>query len=263
MRNVREADFDPIARAVVAVGTDYPSDHQLGWHSHRRAQLLYGATGLMQVDTEQGSWTVPPHRAVWIPAGTPHAVRMLGVSTRSAYIEPSACIGMPEHCQVLHVSALMRELLMRAVDMPPHYEEAGRDGLAMALLLAELRALPALPLHLPLPRDPATLRARCRDFLARPAQSESAERWARDLNVSPRTLTRLFQRETGMSFLAWRQRACVLSALPRLAAGDSVMAIAIDLGYDSPGAFATVFKRLLGESPSRYGRASGSSPARP
>lgn len=257
MRNATESEFDPIPRPAVVVGTDYPPDHQLDWHRHRRAQLLYGLTGLMQVDTEHGSWTVPPQRAVWIPAGTWHAVRMMAVSTCSLYIEPQACAAMPGDCQVLAVSPLMRELLLRAVDAPPCYEAAGHDGLLMAMVLAELAVLPALPLHLPLPRQPAALRARCRDFLVRPSQSASAERWARELNVSTRTLARLFQRETGMSFMDWRQRACVLAALPRLAAGVPVTVIALDLGYGSAGAFSTAFRRVLGAPPSRYGRGAG------
>jgi AraC-like DNA-binding protein len=43
-----------------------------------------------------------------------------------------------------------------------------------------------------------------------------------------------------------------LIALPRLAAGEAVTSIAVDLGYDSPAAFATMFKRRLGISPSHY-----------
>jgi AraC-like DNA-binding protein len=38
--------------------------------------------------------------------------------------------------------------------------------------------------------------------------------------MSRRTFTRLFRHETGMSFSEWRQQACIIIALPRLAAGD-------------------------------------------
>ena len=34
--------------------------------------------------------------------------------------------------------------------------------------------------------------------------------------------------------------------------GGQVTAIALDLGYESPAAFATMFKRLLGVAPSKY-----------
>jgi AraC-like DNA-binding protein len=40
--------------------------------------------------------------------------------------------------------------------------------------------------------------------------------------------------------------------MPRLAADEAVTTVALDLGYDSPAAFATMFKRLLGVPPSQY-----------
>lgn len=58
MRNVRIDDIDHVTRAVIAIGTDYPPGHLLPMHSHRRAQLLYGATGVMHVFTQQGNWVV-------------------------------------------------------------------------------------------------------------------------------------------------------------------------------------------------------------
>jgi len=58
-------------------------------HRHLRAQLLYAARGIMTVVTEAGTWTVPPHQAVWIPPEVGHEVRMpCEVSMRSLYIAP-------------------------------------------------------------------------------------------------------------------------------------------------------------------------------
>jgi AraC-like DNA-binding protein len=70
--------------------------------------------------------------------------------------------------------------------------------------------------------------------------------------MSRRTFTRLFRRETGLSFVAWRQQACILAALPRLAQGEAITTIALDLGYDNPAAFSAMFKRILGSTPSLY-----------
>ncbi len=90
MLNIPLADVDHVARPVVAIGTDYSPGTLLDFHTHRRAQFLYGMTGLMEVDTDEGTWVVPPYSAVWLPAGKRHRVRMNGVSTRSLYIEPVA-----------------------------------------------------------------------------------------------------------------------------------------------------------------------------
>ena len=251
MRNVSVDSVDHLPRDILAIGTDYPDGTLLPWHSHRRAQLLYGAVGVMQVSTEEGAFVVPRQRAVWIPAGRPHQVRMLGVSTRSLYIEPAAAPRAGSTSEVLEVSPLLRQLLLAAVEVPPEYALDGRDGALANLLLHEVARAPTLPLHIPLPSDP-TLAKRCLAFLQQPDIHEAPEAWAKDLHVSPRTFSRWFRAQTGMAFLPWRQRACVVLALSRLADGEAVTAIALDLGYDSPGAFSTMFKRVLGESPSAY-----------
>ncbi len=252
MRNVHADDHDDTPRAVVAIGNDYPSAFELARHQHRRAQLLYAAAGVVTVDTDQGAWVAPPERAVWIPAGVPHAVKMVGaVSTRSLMIEPGACAERSDRCEVLAVSPLMRSLLIAAPDLPAEYDLDGRDGLVMALLVAEVDRAPVIPLAVPFPHDPALAR-KCHAFLAAPDADATIDDWSAALNLNRRAFTRLFRRETGMSFVAWRQQACLLAALPRLAAGEAVTMIALDLGYDSPAAFSTMFKRLLGIPPSRY-----------
>jgi AraC-like DNA-binding protein len=197
---------------------------------------------------------MPPAQAMWIPAGIVHGVEMMGpVSLRSAYFSTAAIEGLPAACQVLGMTPLMRELLLLSVDVPTEYEPDSRDGLIMALLLKELRVLPALPLSLMLPRD-ARLARLCRRFIERPSLSETIDDWARQRGLSRRSFTRLFRAQTGLSFGAWRQQACLFAALPRLAAGESVTAVAVDLGYDSPAAFTGMFKRALGVAPSRYFR---------
>jgi AraC-like DNA-binding protein len=57
-----------------------------------------------------------------------------------------------------------------------------------------------------------------------------------------------------MTFGQWRQQARLLHALERLALGDKVVDVALSLGYDSPSAFATMFKRQFGETPSAFFR---------
>ncbi|AXQ27826.1 AraC family transcriptional regulator [Solimonas sp. K1W22B-7] len=250
--------YDRVASAVVAIGNDYLAGHVVEPHSHGRSQLLYGATGVMTVVTEHGAWVVPPEQAVWLPAGEVHSVHMtMGpVQTRSAFVRPDAIPGLPDRCQVLGMSALMRELLLQAVDVPLEYDPASRDGLLMALLQQEMTRLPVLPLSLPFPRD-RRLARRCRRLLDQPTPHDGIDQWAKGLGMSRRAFTRLFREQTGMSFAAWRQQACLFAALPRLAAGEAVTTVALDLGYDSPAAFTSMFRRALGAPPSRYFSAGG------
>lgn len=252
MRNRHIDDLDSVQRPVIAIGTDYPRGYLLPMHQHRRAQLLYGATGVMQVFTRQGNWIVPPQHAVWLPPQMAHEVRMVGVTTRSLYIEPAALlVDPPQDCQVVSVTPLMRQLLMAAVDMPLDYDEQGRDGALVSLLLHELANLPPLPLHIPLPAD-RRLSELCQQFLQHPDAHDSPQAWASRLYMSIRSFSRLFRAQTGMSFSQWRQRACVVLALAQLAEGSSVTQVALELGYESSAAFATMFRRVLGQTPSCY-----------
>ncbi|CAI1031459.1 AraC family transcriptional regulator [Serratia quinivorans] len=252
MRNLRIDDLDQVPRPVIAIGNDYPAGYLLPMHSHRRAQLLYGATGVMHVFTRQGNWLVPPQRAVWLPPQMPHEVRMVGVTTRSLYIEPTAlAAAQPQVCQVVSVTPLLRQLLMAAVDMPLEYQQQGRDGALVSLLLHEIAHLQSLPLHIPLPAD-RRLEELCQGFLQQPDAHDSPQAWAKRLYMSIRSFSRFFRDQTGMSFSQWRQRACVVLALARLAEGNSVTQVALEMGYESSAAFATMFRRVLGQAPSCY-----------
>ncbi|WP_342595144.1 helix-turn-helix transcriptional regulator [Salinicola lusitanus] len=254
MLNIPLADVDHVARPVVAIGTDYSPGALLDFHTHRRAQFLYGMTGLMEVDTDEGTWVVPPYSGVWLPAGKRHRVRMNGVSTRSLYIEPVAAPRSSSSCEVLVVTPLLHHLLLASASMPALYDESGRDGALAQLLLYELQRAPALPLFAPLPRDPHLARL-CRDFLGQPHIHSLPEDWARQLHCSQRTFNRLFRQQTGLSFAIWRQQACLMAAVPRLLAGSSVTRTALELGYDSPGAFSSMFRKVLGQSPTAFVRA--------
>ncbi len=257
VRNARIDAFDHVPRPIIAIGNDYPIGHVVQPHRHRRSQLLYGASGAVIFATERGAWVMPPQGGMWIPAGVTHEVRMLGAfSARSLYLEPEAAEGMPDQCQVVAISPFMRSLLAEAVDLPADYDLDGRGGALMALVLHEIKRLPALPLSLPFPTHPA-LAENCRAFLEKPSRHGTIDAWSEALGVSRRTFTRLFKRETGLSFAMWRQQACLIAALPRLAAGEKVTAVALDLGYDNPAAFTTMFKRVLGASPRRYLRENG------
>jgi AraC-like DNA-binding protein len=242
-------------RPVIPLRNDYADGLVIPPHAHRRHQLLYGGAGVVSVGTPQGRWVMPPQRGLWIPAGVVHEVRMLGrVTMQSLYLEPGSVDGMPSHCQVLGIPPFMRALIAEAVELPADYALQDRALALMALIQHELPRLPALPLALPLPAGGGPLDERCQAFLRRPDAHAAIDDWAAALGQSRRSFTRHFREATGLSFLAWRQQACLVAALPRLAAGESVTAVALALGYDNPAAFTTMFKRALGVPPRSYFR---------
>jgi len=175
------------------------------------------------------------------------------VTMLNTYIRPDAAqrVGLPRHCQVFGVSPLVRQLLEKAVEVPARYARKGRDACLMGLLLHEIADMPALSLNAPMPDEPRLAQA-CSRFLASPSLEIGIDDMAERAGMSRRTFTRQFRLHTGISFIEWRQQACLLAAVVRMGNGESVTRVAMELGYSSPSAFSTVFKGALGETPGRY-----------
>lgn len=242
---------------LVAVTSQYPNGYRIPIHQHSRAQLMYAPRGVITVDSAAGRWMVPPEHAMWIPAGIDHAIEIIGtVQMYLVYVKPDVIPGLPSSLRVVGLTELVRSLILEAVTLAPHPAPLSRDSLLMELLLQEIPRLPERPLSLRLPADPE-LAALCQQFLESPSPHATIDNWADTLALSRRTFTRVFRRETGLSFSLWRQQACLFAALPRLAAGEPVTTVALDLGYENAAAFTTMFKRMLGASPRHYRQDAG------
>ena len=240
---------------TLAVG--YSSGTVLEPHAHDWAQLVYASEGVMSVDTREGTWVVPSHRAVWIPAGIEHSIAMSGwVAMRTLYIVPALVEPLPRRCCVVAVPALLRELILHTVAQGTLRSNVPQHSRLVDFLLDQLRVLPAVPLELPMPRDARALRVavHLRDH---PSAATPVDDLARQAGASRRTLERLFQQQTGMSFGRWRQQARLLHAMRLLAGGEPVTSTALEVGYESPSAFIAAFSSVLGMTPGRYYRTRG------
>jgi len=230
-------DLDDPGRPVVALASDHLGPHRFALHKHLRAQLVYAISGVMTVSTSEGTWVVPPQQAVWVPPGVLHEVQSgRPLAMRTLYLHPDAVEGLPESCCVVTVPPLLRELILKAVTLPPDYPPTGPEARLMAVIPDQLRAIEPEPLHLPIPTD-RRLRSVTDALSKNPADGRSLADWAHSAGASERTLARLFRRQTGMTFGAWRQRLRLLLAIARLAEGSPVTAVAYELGYESPSAW--------------------------
>lgn len=239
-------------RPVVAMAATYACKCTSTRHAHRRGQLILQIAGVTSMMTEVGNFVVLPGHGLWIPAGVVHQSRAWGdVEIQTIYIEPQRVPNYPATCRLLRASPLLRALMDEVVRMPVCYDEGGRDGQVIALLLDETARMPEVSLFVPLPRDPRLARI-CEAVLADSSSTLTLDDWADRGGLSRRTLTRRFRRETGQSFSTWRQRVRLLEALARLGTGEAVTTVALDVGYDSPSAFTAMFKRELGAAPRRY-----------
>jgi len=248
----RLAAIDSAPQRMICVATDYAMDARIDQHAHRKHQLVYAVRGVMVVQTSAGHWVVPPTRAIWMPAGTVHWIRCVGaVRMRSLYVKAGSARSLPSGLQVVGISPLLRELIKAAAAVDRPYAPDSRASRLMRLILDELHGVPVLPLHLPLPDD-ARLRAICERLERAPDDNSTLDAWAERLDVAAKTVQRAFVKETGMTFGQWRQQLRLLRALELLAKGEKIVDVALQLGYESPSAFATMFKRQLGQTPSQF-----------
>ena len=243
---------EAIDRPVVVRASEYPSGYRSENHWHGRAQLVYACAGVVEVTAKQGAWVVPQHRGVWIPARTVHRIESAGAfSMRSLYVREDSVVELADECGVVGVSPLLRELILTAAEAPQLYDLSGRDGRVMDLIMNEIRSSPVVPLHLPEPTD-SRLRQITAALRENPADTRTLEAWGRLAGASPRTLARLFPAETGMTFRHWQRQARLLDGLMRLAEGEPVTSVALEVGYENPSAFISMFRRTLGVTPGRY-----------
>ncbi|WP_225984503.1 AraC family transcriptional regulator [Noviherbaspirillum aerium] len=238
-----------VARPVSALASSYSAGAVIPPHHHTRAQLIFGVQGVMTVQADSSLWVVPPSHALWVPAGVEHTIRMSGrVEMRTVYIDPAHMQCAPEDCQVLFVSQLLRELILRAMAIPRMYDEHGMDGRIMQLILDEIALLRPQPLGLRMPRDTRLVRL-CEKVLSNLSDSPSIEQLGIEVGLSERSIIRLFPKETGMSFGRWQMQARLMKAFDLFDQGRSVTYVAVELGYSSPSAFSKMFRRWMGIAP--------------
>ncbi len=201
----------------------------------------------MTVRAGPSLWLLPPSHALWMPSGVVHEIAATGpVELRTLYIEPRAAGTMGAECRVLFVSPLLRELINRAMDLPRLYDRAG--GRVMALLLQETARLPSRPLGLRMPADPRLARL-CTLVLRDLSAQASIRKLGAAVGLSERSVIRLFPKETGLGFRAWLNQARLLKAFELFDAGRTVTSVALEVGYSTPGAFAKMFRRIMGKRP--------------
>jgi AraC-like DNA-binding protein len=250
MSRKRHTPADEPYFLVRTLAAEFPDGRALAPHAHAWGQLIY-SSGVMSVWTEQGSWVAPPHWAVWAPAGVAHSMRFTGTaSLRTLYLRPGLA-GLESNSAVIAVSPLLRELILRAVEIG-FLDAREPTHAAMAdLIVHELRAHSTPALDLPLPRS-ALLRRIAEHVAKAPDDRSGHATLAKRFGVGARTLERSFAAETGLSLGRWRRQARFLHALRRLGAGAPVKQAALDAGYQSPSAFIAAFRAALDTTPGRY-----------
>ncbi|GGV56020.1 AraC family transcriptional regulator [Streptomyces griseoloalbus] len=246
MTKVRHTPVAPTRTQRLASGAEIDA------HRHDDHQIVYAGRGVLSVTTSAGSWVAPATRAIWVPADTVHAhqahgdleLHLVGLPARENPLRLDAPT-------VLSVSPLLRELII-AYTRTEDDDSPERMRLR-AVLLDQLRISVQQPLHLPTPGAPL-LRTVCDLLRADPSDSRTLAELGREVGASDRTLSRLFNKDLGMTFPQWRTQLRLHRALVLLAEQAPVTAVANQCGWSSTSAFIDVFRRAFGHTPGTHSR---------
>lgn len=230
----------------------HPEGNFVDRHRHNEGELLWSPTGVVTVGTESGLWVAPRNQAVWIPAGIFHEVWMWGQShLHYAFVEgPSAA---PQQPCALNVSpalaTALRNLGSHGQRTPFHSPDAG----TILDAVQSLRLSPEQGQPLCIPMQPqgilGPIAAALRDD---PTVARSLNDWASLVSMSPRSLSRLFLRDTGVTFGHWRRLMRLRRAVEQLTLGEGVTRVSAAVGYRSVSMFVATFRRTFGVTPGRF-----------
>src|SRR5215813_625007 len=126
---------------VHLVARSYRKGLRLDPHMHREAQLVYAASGTMQVTTPKGRWLVPPDRAVWVPARLAHAIDVLAnIEMRTLYFDLAWLKREKRNASltsefVVRVSPLLHQAILALFD---DRNDPARTALLVRLAMLEL-----------------------------------------------------------------------------------------------------------------------------
>ena len=242
------------------------ADTQVKPHRHPWGQLAISTTGTIRLTVAQGTYIVPPSRALWVPPGMEHAVTMVeSADLRTLYFFQTLGRCGPDvaeeqeaawrQCRVLNASDLLRAVVRELPTLPDDSlqlsaQDRAREHHLSELLLDEMRRASVVQLGVKLPQD-KRLRLLCEDVLADPTRFETLEDWARDTGASPRTVARLFRQQLECSFTQWRQQVVLAHAVSLAARNWPIQRIAAELDY-SPSAFSAMVRRTVGMPPAQF-----------
>ncbi|HGN1706681.1 TPA: helix-turn-helix domain-containing protein [Providencia rettgeri] len=222
--------------------------HDSGTHSHEMGQLLFTQQGCIRILLENRLTLLPPGRVAWLPPFVPHRAQMrASVGYRSIYLSEEYAQKIGNNVVILSISPLLRELLERIAIAPFDSDwQMGRLANLLPVFIDELQAATTEPTLLPLPQDRRFSRLDVEQLP--PNLSELAQ----IVGASEKTITRIFLKETGMTYQTWRQQWRFIKAIELLAQNRPYHFITQELGLSSDSAFISFFRKMSGVTPREY-----------
>lgn len=252
MQNHMSWPHVPSTKIVNAISFNALDDELSGQknHFHTQGQLVLSIQGIVSCEVADSHWIVPPHCALWIPAGIHHESKA-SANARGYFLFITPLINtLPDKCCTLSISPMLKEMIIEFAESQNKRSIHSKE-LITQLVLDELSSMPMVNTHFPIPDD-LRLKRIAKALIENPADRKTIKEWSVCVGLSQRTLSRQLFKETGMSFGKWRRQLYLMVALKLLTEGKSVQQVAEALGYEAVTSFITMFKMALGTTPAKY-----------
>ncbi len=217
-------------------------------HAHPTHELLWNQEGASTATVGARTWTITPALGLWVPAGVLHTGHApAGTWYRTAQFGIHAVEPLADAPVAVAITPLLSLLLDRlALEDLSEESRALTERMVLDVLEPSVNGL-----LVQVPQS-ELLRPIAEALETSPADPRSLSDWAAQLHVSPRTVTRAFRAETGLSFARWQAAFRAQQAVLLLAGGADVEDVAEHVGYRSISAFGAAFRRTTGLTPGQF-----------
>jgi AraC-like DNA-binding protein len=227
-------------------------------HSHKKGQFLYTEGGVVHIATPQKNYFLPARHYMWLPPNIQHSIHpsSRNVTMRNLYF-PMEKDDPPFFYEtgVYPVTDLLLQMVIFSNqwsgnitknDKPPY-----QFTLALKYILPTV-SLFNLPLALPYAKD-KRLDEIINHMSGNLQEVITLPDLAHQFGLSERSLSRLFHKDVGMSFIQYLTIQRIIRALQLLLEENlSVKEVAAQIGYNSIPTFSTTFYKIVGKRPTDY-----------
>lgn len=252
LKQNEDFDADSIHEQIIGIASDMVM-HDSGFHLHTtKAQLLYAPSGCMTVTTSDRQLILPPFRMLWIPANELHRVNFRNiVAYRSIYFDDSySGKYMKSGLKVLHVNPLLKEIIERICFW--EWSDLGQDQTnLLKVFWDEMSKAPEEKLELKMPVDGRFMKI-SEEWTLRKSIPPMLKDLAERTGAVEKTISRIFKKETGLSYQEWRQQWRLQRSIELLVEGNSIGEVSHILDFSSDSAFIEFFKKYTGSTPLQY-----------
>jgi AraC family transcriptional regulator len=233
--------------------TEYEPLQEQPWHTHERATFFSHLAGGHLDESERAEWSLPPLGVTYHSPSTLHRSRLgpggargVNLALSDGWLESREIAPRDLGQHRVSWSERVRSAVLLLVRTYTPAPLGSRELSDMALELAEGFVIPSFAKEPALPRWLTQTEDRLRADFRQPI---GLSRLAREANVHPVHLARVFRERHGRSVTEQLQRLRVQAAVERVLEGDSIGNAALDAGFADQSHFSRTLKAHFGYSP--------------